>query len=305
MSCVPWVVPVFRILGFAAHALLRIVAKALLLGAVLKLTLVIAERLNIRRLGVLGGILEDAASLTWNDIRTLRNIAAAEISGGYNDSNMLQETLVQLAYKLPESSLLRLKVTEGFTRILWKGLPHPLSYLRNHLSPYRDPHIKSTAADLTRIGSPGLPYARTAVPILQQQYLPDPSKIFDALMAREGEFEAHPNRFSSMLFYLGIVITHDLFQTVSHTLPAKLKEEANTEKDPRDQRINLTSSYLDLSPLYGRNLIEQKSMRQFKDGLIKVDCISLKRVSLLPPGVGVLLIMFNRFHNYVAVKLAE
>ena len=72
----------------------------------------------------------------------------------------------------------------------------------------------------------------------------------------------------------------------------------------KDFNINLTSSYLDLSPLYGRNADELKDMRQFKDGLIKPDCFSSKRVMGFPPGVGVFLIMFNRFHNYVAGNLA-
>ena len=45
-------------------------------------------------------------------------------------------------------------------------------------------------------------------------------------------------------------------------------------------------------------------MRTFKDGEIKADCFSEKRVLGFPPGVGILLIMFNRFHNYVVRNLA-
>jgi Animal haem peroxidase len=69
--------------------------------------------------------------------------------------------------------------------------------------------------------------------------------------------------------------------------------------------MNLTSSYLDLSPLYGRNEKEQTAMRTFKDGLLKPDCFSSKRILGFPPGVGVMLIMFNRFHNYVVTQLAR
>jgi linoleate 8R-lipoxygenase/9,12-octadecadienoate 8-hydroperoxide 8R-isomerase/linoleate 8R-lipoxygenase/9,12-octadecadienoate 8-hydroperoxide 8S-isomerase len=76
-------------------------------------------------------------------------------------------------------------------------------------------------------------------------------------------------------------------------------------QDPKDSNINLTSSYLDLSPLYGRNWEEQKAMRTFKDGLIKPDCFSSKRILGFPPGCGVFLIMFNRFHNYVVTQLAR
>jgi linoleate 8R-lipoxygenase/9,12-octadecadienoate 8-hydroperoxide 8R-isomerase len=41
-----------------------------------------------------------------------------------------------------------------------------------------------------------------------------------------------------------------------------------------------------------------------RDGKIKADCFSEKRLLGFPPGVGVLLIMFNRFHNYVVEQLA-
>ena len=45
-------------------------------------------------------------------------------------------------------------------------------------------------------------------------------------------------------------------------------------------------------------------MRTFHDGKILADCFSEKRLLGFPPGVGVLLIMFNRFHNYVVEQLA-
>jgi hypothetical protein len=65
-----------------------------------------------------------------------------------------------------------------------------------------------------------------------------------------------------------------------------------------------TSSYLDLSPLYGSNQDMQDSVRTFKDGLMKPDTFADKRLLGVPPGVSVILIMFNRFHNYVASNLA-
>lgn len=48
----------------------------------------------------------------------------------------------------------------------------------------------------------------------------------------------------------------------------------------------------------------QDSIRTFKDGKLKPDCFADKRLLGMPPGVGVLLIMFNRFHNYVADNIA-
>ncbi len=67
----------------------------------------------------------------------------------------------------------------------------------------------------------------------------------------------------------------------------------------------MTSSYLDLSPLYGSNQEEQDQMRTHKDGKIKPDCFSEKRLLGFPPGVGVLLIMYGRFHNHVVDELAR
>lgn len=47
------------------------------------------------------------------------------------------------------------------------------------------------------------------------------------------------------------------------------------------------------------------SIRTFKDGMLKPDAFADKRLIGNPPGVCVLLIMFNRFHNNVATTLAD
>ncbi|RKK92075.1 Psi-producing oxygenase A [Fusarium oxysporum] len=64
------------------------------------------------------------------------------------------------------------------------------------------------------------------------------------------------------------------------------------------------SSYLDLSPLYGKNMEEQTKVRTFKDGRLKNDVFSEDRLLTQPPGVCALMIAFNRFHNYVVGELA-
>ena len=48
----------------------------------------------------------------------------------------------------------------------------------------------------------------------------------------------------------------------------------------------------------------QDSIRTFKDGLLKADSYADKRLIGMPPGVSVLLIMLNRFHNFIAKNLA-
>ena len=107
------------------------------------------------------------------------------------------------------------------------------------------------------------------------------------LLSRK-EFTPHPNKISSVLFYLASIIIHDVFHT-SH----------------KDFTISETSSYLDLAPLYGSNLDDQRRVRTMIQGKLKPDCFSDYRILGFPPGVGVLLIMFNRFHNHVVETIAN
>lgn len=139
-----------------------------------------------------------------------------------------------------------------------------------------------------QLGAANTPYGRTVKPLATgNTVLPDPGVIFDSIMSRQKPVP-HANEISSFLFYLASIIIHDLFRT-----------------DHEDFNNSLTSSYLDLSPLYGSNEEEQQQMRTFEDGKIKPDCFSEKRILGFPPGVGALLIMFNRWHNYVVENLAK
>ena len=137
------------------------------------------------------------------------------------------------------------------------------------------------------LGAANTPYARSVPPnTLTTGALPDPALIFDSVMARK-EFKPHPNKVSSVFFYWASMIIHDLFQT-----------------DHRDFNNSQTSSYLDLSTLYGDTQEDQNLIRTFKDGKLKADCFSEERLLGFPPGCGVMLIMLNRFHNYVVDQLA-
>ena len=69
--------------------------------------------------------------------------------------------------------------------------------------------------------------------------------------------------------------------------------------DPRDQTKNNTSSYLDLSILYGTNQKEQDAVRD-KDqgrGLLYPDAFSEDRLIFVPPPSTALLVLFSRNHN--------
>lgn len=80
-----------------------------------------------------------------------------------------------------------------------------------------------------------------------------------------------------------------------------------TEYD--DPFTNSTSSYLDLSVLYGRHLDEQKTVRvdkaapEFGYGMLKPDCCAESRLFMMPPQVTALLVLFSRHHNYCAQML--
>lgn len=66
----------------------------------------------------------------------------------------------------------------------------------------------------------------------------------------------------------------------------------------RDWTINETSSYVDLSPLYGVNDEQQKMVRAFNGrGELHPDVFAEDRLLLLPPATCVLLVLFNRNHN--------
>ncbi|KAK7510648.1 fatty acid oxygenase [Phyllosticta citriasiana] len=234
------------------------------------------------------GLMDNLKSLGIKDYKTLRdaltNKAKKEL---LDDKTYLMERVIQLVSALPGNSSVRTDLTNAFVDELWDCLQHPpLSYLGDRFT-YRMADGSFNNIMYPHLGAANTPYARSVQPkTIQQGALPDPGLVFDAVFARE-EFREHPNKVSSILFYWASLIIHDLFQT-----------------DHKDISISKTSSYLDLSPLYGDNQNDQDQIRTFKDGKLKPDCFAEERLLGFPPGCGVLLIMFNRFHNYVVEQLA-
>ncbi|KAJ5160844.1 Psi-producing oxygenase A [Penicillium canariense] len=235
------------------------------------------------------GLAKDLSHVELKDVKTLAEVAKNAITGDpVNDREYIMERVVQLAAGLPATSKNGKDLTNTFLSTLWNDLEHPpISYLGRDAS-YRKADGSGNNPFWPNIGASGTAYARSVRPqTMQPAALPEPETLFDSLLARK-EFKEHPNKISSVLFYLASIIIHDLFQT-----------------DPRDQTVSMTSSYLDLGPLYGNNQEEQNAVRTFKEGMLKPDCFSAKRALGFPPGVGVMLIMFNRFHNYIAEQLAQ
>ena len=77
------------------------------------------------------------------------------------------------------------------------------------------------------------------------------------------------------------------------------------QTDPTNPHINKTPGYLDLSILYGDAQEEQDLIRTHQDGKLKPDSFSEPRLQAFPAACCVMLVMLNRFHNYVVEQLAE
>ena len=232
------------------------------------------------------GVANDLIRMRPRDFKTALDLATISLTGDpVNDDTFLMERLIKFASELPLTSREGGNLSDIFVQQLYDSLQHPppATVSKEHQYRAADGSFNNLMAPM--VGAANTPYARSVRPqTLQPVDRPEPGDLFDSLMARD-VFKPHPAKLSSMMFYLASVIIHDLFSTEHRS------------------GNNATSSYLELSPLYGNNQQEQNHMRTFKDGKIKPDCFSNKRVLGFPPGVGVLLIMFNRFHNYVVEQL--
>lgn len=197
------------------------------------------------------------------------------------------EQILRLAASLPEGSQGLEDLTTRFIKLLWNNLEHPPLSMQGTEFKYRQADGSNNNVMYPHLGKAGSSYARTVTPqTLQPGVLPDPGVIFDTVFARREEAREHPNKISSMLFYMATIIIHDCFHT-----------------DERDSSRVETSSYLDLAPLYGSSDEDQKRVRMFKNGLLKPDTFSENRILGFPPGVAAVVICFNRYHNYVAMQL--
>lgn len=238
------------------------------------------------------GITQDLKVIGPNGLRDLRTLMEVLASKGkpIDDKKMTMEKMIALTTSLPETSRMRHKLTCTIIDTLWDSLQHPpLSYLGPKFQ-YRTPDGSFNNIMFPDMGKAGMPYAK-AVRSAKKLHgaRPDPGVLFDLLMARgDTTFKENPAGISSFLFYHATIIIHDIFRT-----------------NRLDPTISDTSSYLDLAPLYGSSLADQEKIRTFKGGLLKPDTFHEKRLLAQPPGVNVVLVLYSRFHNYVAETLAK
>ena len=147
---------------------------------------------------------------------------------------------------------------------------------------YREPDGSGNNPMSPNLGAAHKPYARSVASshVMPPSSLPDPSLVFDTLLRRDRHVE-HPTGLSSCFFAFANLIIHSLFRT-----------------NRKDGRINDTSSYLDLSPLYGVDQGEQDTVRRFDGtGRLWDDVVADVRLLGMTPETFALLMIFNRNHN--------
>ncbi|KAF9259925.1 linoleate diol synthase [Marasmius fiardii PR-910] len=214
---------------------------------------------------------------------------AVRHSESIDDRKLLLEHGLALLSKLPPGKIQQ-DLQDRVIKLLYNDLSHPpATYIGNDYA-WRSADGSFNNVAISELGRAGKPYARS----VQQSHplaaheLPDPGLIFDSLLKREG-FVKHPAGLSSLMFSFAALVIHTVFRT-SHV----------------DVNINETSSYLDLSPLYGHNQEAQDKVRA-RDGRghLYPDVFAEDRLLLLPPAVCVILVLFSRNHNYIADRLLE
>lgn len=204
-----------------------------------------------------------------------------------DDKDLLLENGVAMLQSMPLNSALSAKVSEGFIKMLYHDLPHPPATLAGPTARYRRHDGGNNTPWNPEMGKAGSPYSRSVPPMKPKgPNLPDPELVYEQLMKRKGPFREHPSGLNRLFFSFATIVIHECFQT-----------------SRKDQWINETSGYVDLSTLYGNTEVEQKRVRTYRNGTIYPDSIASERIMMMPPGVVALLVMFSRNHNSIADSL--
>ncbi|KAF4619009.1 hypothetical protein G7Y89_g14838 [Cudoniella acicularis] len=231
---------------------------------------------------------QDIIHLTPGDIKTMATALVALGSGEpINDKELMLEHGVSMLQSLPSDSSLGQDAANGFIGMLWNDLPHPPPTKAGPTARYREHDGSGNNLWVPEMGKAGSCYARSVPPKKSQgPNLPDPELVFDLLLKRQGAFREHPSGLNRLFFSFATIVIHECFQT-SRT----------------DAWVNETSSYVDLSTVYGNTKVEQVRVRTYQNGTIFKDAIASERIMMMPPGVVAVLLMFSRNHNAIAENL--
>jgi linoleate 8R-lipoxygenase / 9,12-octadecadienoate 8-hydroperoxide 8R-isomerase len=256
-------------------------------------------KLELHKLGKGGqSFIADLKALMTDAVKdaiTLCEYGTNIILGNPIDDSLLEmEKIITLLCTLPSDSHFGTSMSRIFIGSLWKLVAHPPASFQNQIG-YQWRSVDGSGNNLAfpEIGKAGQKFIQECIPKRPRALnLPDPGAIFDDLLRRRadsnGVFKGSESSISSNLFYLATIITHDLFNT-----------------DPVDNTVNLTTSYLDLCPLFGWTKEMQNIVRTGWSGLLKSDHFADTRFWIQPAGVIALLVLFNRNHNYLAAKLLD
>lgn len=179
--------------------------------------------------------------------------------------------------RLPDGPVLQ-EFNDKVITLLYNDLSHPPATFIGNKNAWRSADGSGNNPLLPDLGKSGTPYARSVQPQhpLPPSVLPDPDLLFDALLRRE-KYVPHPAGLSSLMFSFAALVIHTCFRT-SHT----------------EWSINETSSYVDLSPLYGYNEEIQKKIRVIDGrGKLHPDVFAEDRLLFLPPASAVILVLFS------------
>jgi hypothetical protein len=241
--------------------------------------------------GEKSSVLHDLHSLGYKNTKTIAEAIPQLASGEpIDDKDLLLEHGVEMLQGLPLDSGLSERVSDAFIKMLWHDLPHPPPTMAGPTSRYRQHDGSGNNPWIPEMGKAGTPYSRSVPPNKPKgPNLPNVEDVFEALLKRQGSFRPHPSGLNRLFFSFATVVIHECFQT-SHG---------------KNKWINETSSYVDLSTLYGNTENEQKRVRTYENGLIYPDSIASERIMMMPPGVVAVLLMFSRNHNHIAEGLFQ
>ncbi|QRV88586.1 heme peroxidase [Ceratobasidium sp. AG-Ba] len=233
--------------------------------------------------------------LTDSTLPTMDAILDALVNGktiGLDDRDMALEVVLVALSRTEPGSVIQQKIQDAVIKLLYADLPHPPATYVGPAAQFRTPDGSENNPLIPDLGKAKTPYARSvqSTTPIPPANLPSPELIFEALLRRDTKGgKPHPAGVSSLLFSFAVLIIHSLFRT-----------------SPESPFINDTSSYLDLSPLYGHDWEAQQKVRRMDGtGLLHEDVFAENRLLLMPPAVSALLVLFCRNHNYIATKLYQ
>ncbi|KAF8579879.1 heme peroxidase [Ramaria rubella] len=211
--------------------------------------------------------------------------------GAENDRDGVFEAGLTLMSRLPAGSTIGTELSNTAVGMLYNTIPHPPADYVGPEYAFRQADGSYNNIHEPNLGKAGMKYARSVQPkrCIPASSLPDPGLVFDTLLRARDRVD-HTGGNSSLTFAFASIVTHSLFRS-----------------NPRDWTINDTSSYLDLSPLYGYNQATQDSVRNktLGRGLLYPDTFAEERLLFLPPAASALLVVLSRNHNYVADMLLK